>query len=478
MSKTILGLDIHPDGVFAVVLKSGLKGAQLIGSAAAALAPADDPAEALTRAIAEIGEVLDIAGSDCIAGLPDGLVSYRNLTLPFTEERKIRQVLPFELEASLPFPVDQAVMDFYRVHTVEQTRLLAGVVHGDQLGELLAALAAAGLAPEAVGAGGFAAARCLAERAGADGDLLLIDIAPGHGQVTVLMAGKIHLIYPFSTGEGVAAADIGSHVGRALAALEGLSPEDCQPVRALLTGNLAADPGLQAEIAAELEIPVAPLDLAGRVAGLLPQPVAEGWHSCRFDRALALALTGTGGRAVLNFRRGAFAPRRKWAEHRSALIRLGALALAVLLLGVANLGLEVYRLNQRRSALDAEIAAIFRANFPEVTRIVDPLQQMRVKLADLKKTLFLPADGADIPRNIDILYALSTLIPAETDIELTQLLIGPDSVLLSGSTDNFNTVDDIKNRLEGQAGFKGVTISSATMEKTDNRIRFKLKVQL
>ena len=61
---------------------------------------------------------------------------------------------------------------------------------------------------------------------------------------------------------------------------------------------------------------------------------------------------------------------------------------------------------------------------------------------------------------------------------LTQLLIGPDSVLLSGSTDTFNTVDDIKSRLEGQAGFKGVTISSATMEKSDNRIRFKLKVQL
>jgi len=478
MSKTILGLDIRRDGVSAVVLKSGLKGAQLMGFAAVVLAPAEDPTEALARALAEIGEKLDIAHSDCIAGLPDGLVSYRNLTLPFTEERKIRQVLPFELEASLPFPVDQAVMDFYRVHTAEQTRLLAGVVHGDQLGEILAALAAAGLAPEALGAGGFAVARCLVERAGADDHLLLIDVGAGQGQVTALMAGKIHLIYPFSTGEGVSAGDVGSHVGRALAALEGLSPEDFRPARALLTGACSAGTALQAEIAAELGIPVAPLDLGQKVAGLLPEAAGEDWQACRFDRALALALAGTGGRAVLNFRRGAFAPRRKWAEHRTTLMRLGALALVVLLLGAANLGLEVYRLNQRRSALDAEITDIFRSTFPEVTRIVDPLQQMRVKLTDLKKTLFLPGDGTDIPRNIDILYALSTLIPAETDIELTQLLIGPDSVLLSGSTDNFNTVDDIKNRLEGQAGFKGVTISSATMEKTDNRIRFKLKVQL
>ena len=478
MSKTILGLDIRPDGVSAVLLKSGLKGSRLSAFAAAALAPADDPAEALGRALAEIGEKLDIAGSDCIAGLPDGLVSYRNLTLPFTEERKIRQVLPFELEASLPFPVDRSVMDFYRIYSTGQTRLLAGVVHGDQLGENLAALAAAGLAPEAFGAGGFAVACCLAERAEADGHLLLIDIGAGQGQVTVLMAGKIHLIYPFSTGQGFSAADIGMHVGRALAALEGLSPEDFRPARALLTGVATAEPALQAEIAAELEIPVEPLDLQRRVTGLLLEASGEDWQPCRFDRALALAMAGTGGRVALNFRRGAFAPRRKWAEHRATLVRLGVLALVVLLLGAAHLGLDVYRLNQRRSALDAEIVAVFKSTFPDVTRIVDPLQQMRVKLADLKKTLFLPGDGADIPRNIDILYALSTLIPAATDIELTQLLIGPDSVLLSGSTDTFNTVDDIKNRLEGQAGFKGVTISSATMEKSDNRIRFKLKVQL
>jgi len=478
MSKTILGLDIRLDGVSAVLLKSGLKAPRVIGFADAALPPADDPSQALGRALAEIGEKIDTAGCDCIAGLPDQLVSYRNITLPFTDERKIRQVLPFELEASLPFPVDQAVLDFYPVHTADQTRLLAGVLHSGQLGESLAVLAAASLAPEAVGVGGFAVARCLAERAGVDGHLLLVDIGAGQGQVTVLMAGKIHLIYPFATGAGLTAAAIGAHVGRALAALEGLSPEDCRPARALVTGVTAADPVLQAEIAAVLEIPVEVLDLGRRAAGLLLEPGGEDWQPCRFDRALALALTGTGGKAGLNFRRGAFAPRRKWAEHRTTLIRLGALALAVLLLGAANLGLEVYFMNQRRSALDAEIVAVFRATFPEVTRIVDPLQQMRVQLADLKKTLFLPGEGGNALLNIDILQTLSTLIPAETDVELTQLLIGPESVLISGNTDTFNTVDDIKNRLEGHAGFKGVTISSATMEKTDSRVRFKLKVQL
>ncbi|MDZ7599448.1 MAG: hypothetical protein U5J82_14450 [Desulfobacterales bacterium] len=200
MSKTILGLDIRLDGVSAVLLKSGLKAPRVIGFADAVLPPADDPSQALGRALAEIGAKIDIAGCDCIAGLPDQLVSYRNITLPFTDERKIRQVLPFELEASLPFPVDQAVLDFYPVHSTNPARL-PGVLHG-QLGEKLAALAAASLAPEAVGVAGFAVALvALPSGAGVDGHLLLVDIGAGQGQVTVLMAGKIHLIYPFATGD-------------------------------------------------------------------------------------------------------------------------------------------------------------------------------------------------------------------------------------------------------------------------------------
>ena len=265
---------------------------------------------------------------------------------------------------------------------------------------------------------------------------------------------------------------------RALAAFEAQSPEDFIPERVLVSGVAAADPVWQAELADALDIPAEGLDLRRRVPGLVMDAAADGWDPFRFDRALALALAGTSGKAGLNFRRGAFAPRRKWAEHRKTLIRLGVLALVVLVLGAVDIGLDVYFMNQRRSALDAEITAVFKSTFPEVTRIVDPLQQMRVKLADLKKTLFLPGDAGGALLNIDILNALSTLIPPETDVELTQLVMGPENVLISGNTDTFNTVDDIKNRLERQPDFKEVTISSANMEKSGKRVRFKLKIQL
>jgi hypothetical protein len=58
---------------------------------------------------------------------------------------------------------------------------------------------------------------------------------------------------------------------------------------------------------------------------------------------------------------------------------------------------------------------------------------------------------------------------------MTRLVIGPESLLIDGTTDTFNTVDDIKNRLEKANLFKSVSISSANIDRSDNRVRFKLK---
>lgn len=79
---------------------------------------------------------------------------------------------------------------------------------------------------------------------------------------------------------------------------------------------------------------------------------------------------------------------------------------------------------------------------------------------------------------IDLLQGLSTAIPARTDVEMTRVVIARDNILISGHTDTFNSVDDIKSGLEKAPAFKEVTISSANLEKSGKRINFKLKVQL
>jgi hypothetical protein len=80
-------------------------------------------------------------------------------------------------------------------------------------------------------------------------------------------------------------------------------------------------------------------------------------------------------------------------------------------------------------------------------------------------------------RTIDVLYAVSKGIDKETDVELTRFVISPDSVLVDGDTAEFEAVDRIKNQLEKDEIFSTVTISSANMDKSGKRVRFKLKLQ-
>ena len=140
--------------------------------------------------------------------------------------------------------------------------------------------------------------------------------------------------------------------------------------------------------------------------------------------------------------------------------------------------MDTYALGKKADRLDQEITAIFKDTLPDVKRVVDPLQQMRLKVKESKRQLVLPLETGKRGRIIDLLLAISTSIPEQTDVEMTRVVIGPDSILINGSTDTFNTVDDIKNRLVRLEVFKKVTISSANLEKTSNRVNFKLRVQL
>ena len=76
---------------------------------------------------------------------------------------------------------------------------------------------------------------------------------------------------------------------------------------------------------------------------------------------------------------------------------------------------------------------------------------------------------------IDVLNDISRYIPKQIDVELTSVIIGADSVLISGDTGGFDAVDDVKNSLENAVLFKNVSITSTNKDRSGNRVRFKIK---
>jgi hypothetical protein len=137
---------------------------------------------------------------------------------------------------------------------------------------------------------------------------------------------------------------------------------------------------------------------------------------------------------------------------------------------------EVKRKAKELADLDQKIKAVFTDTFPDVTRIVDPLQQMQINLRETADKNVHPDLPGTHVRVIDILNTLSLQIPKSVDVKVNRMVVGTDNVLLSGNTNTFNTVDDIKSRLEESDLFTAVTISSADLERSGKRVRFKLKL--
>jgi general secretion pathway protein L len=187
--------------------------------------------------------------------------------------------------------------------------------------------------------------------------------------------------------------------------------------------------------------------------------------------------------SLINFCKGKFDPGGLFKKYLGELITaavIGALAAALFF---AGLYLDVTRLDGQVSQLRSQAAAIYRQTFPD--KPLDPdhspllLMQSHIKAAkqdqsrrdtDLEKP---PA-----ATGLDLLYFLSKSVPKAIDADLTRLLFNQDHATLTGTTDNFNTVDRLKTALEKSSLFTSVTILTAEAEKTGNRVMFKFRVEM
>jgi general secretion pathway protein L len=211
-----------------------------------------------------------------------------------------------------------------------------------------------------------------------------------------------------------------------------------------------------------------------RLKGSLDTP---DWQSGRFDIALALALVESEAIGGVNFSTERSTLQHYWSEFRGNIILTAVLIAIALLTALTGQILETKAKKSQLAELDRQIETIFKSTFPEVTRVVNPLQQMQIKIKEAGDGSIGPELPGARVRVIDVLDALSRQIPSSIDVNVNRMVVGIDNVVLSGNTDNFNTVDDIKGRLDEADIFTTVTISSADLEKSGNRVRFKLKLE-
>ncbi|MFZ5563559.1 MAG: PilN domain-containing protein, partial [Thermodesulfobacteriota bacterium] len=393
------------------------------------------------------------------------------------------KVIAYEIEPLIPFAPGDIMIDFC-VCAPESSEgkeagvdVLAAAIEKKNLSAWIDGFAGAGLQPEMLVPRGWAGAAVLSLKAP---DALLVDVAGDHVTVCLTGKGDVQWVRAFSTGDAKVAKRekrLCDGLRHTLLAYEEETGNTVVPENAFTIGPDGRAADVVKAVNDCLGAAPRPLNLAAESGLITSRQPGHGWDPGQYDTALSLILLKKARKTFLNFRKGEFSPAGRWLAYRHLFGGTAVLAAVTLVLGLLSFFYDFYALHRSISVVDARRQAIFKACFPE-SAAAPSAETLRYEIDRLRETSGLPEGMKRNFYQIDILNDISRLIPQETDVVITRLDSGVDDVSLSGNTDSFQSVDAMKSRLETSEMFGGVVISSATMDKTDKRVHFKLQVEL
>lgn len=497
MPEKILGLDINSDSITAVQVISGLKGFEITTCGRIII----EEDGGLEGALKELLQQMDLKSDTYHTSLPVEDVSYRNLQMPFKEPKKIRQTLPFEIETVVPYSIEDLIVDFTIVDRSDQTEILVVSVRKSLISEYLEQLQGHGIDPKVLDIRCVPLVSLLLNQQDTPDNGLIFEIGPERNTMVLYIKRRIALIRTFSLDGGTPVpsdaddTDYGSPDTLTTEQIESRIKSFCEMVQKTIhsfgwQSNRAIHPekifftgrgALYGEtgnlLSRYLDIQAEQINLSGHKKVRMTKDVALVWNPALMDNALALALRQNRQSQGFNLRRNEFEIEKHYLGLKKELKKWAVFLVFILAFLTADLGVDYYYLQKKYNSLDQEITGIFKKTFPNVKRIIDPIHQMKVKIKALKDpTVSSPGLGRN-KKVLDLLKDISQRLPKSMDLRVTRMEIDPDTMRITGNTDTFNTVDNIKSGLEPSSYFSAVTISSANLDRTGKRVQFEIKLQ-
>lgn len=478
MAETILCLDIHEDKIAAVSVDNSNGAAIVKGYATETLGLKPFP------------DSLDLIREE--SGFTDGisrivfgaeLFSYRTLSLPFTDRSKIGQILPLELADLSPVAIDSLSIDFLITKSTEDgVEVLAAMIDKAVLSDCLISLNHAGIDPESIGISGVEEALYIIKEY--DTDFVLIDIGHDWATVIIVTDGNISLVRSISTTPEIFAkdtelrcTDFALNIKQTLL-ISGIFNIGQQDYKVYLSGTLTPYEGLTEILSATLDgVPVKPFLQNEEPFIKIDTATPATYLPEEMNRALSLALKPGGKYNGFNFRKGDFKKKKTSSEYRTWLLKFIIPAAAIILASSIYWGYTYSSLKNLQRDLKEQITQVFKTTLPEVTRVVNPVQQLAVKNKEIKAT-YRPGgiSGTELTI-IELLAELSSRIPDTYKVKVVRMVADMEVIRLKAVTGDFNTVDNVQKELEKSPFFKSVSISSANQSPKGDEVSFELKLQ-
>jgi len=496
MQGKITGIDITGSQVAAVQVKTGLRGYQVL---AWARVPVEDGG--LNEALEALSGSAVLKSDTYLATIPGGHVSFRNIQMPFKDVKKIRQALPFEMESMLPFQVEDLLIDFIMTDGPSVGEVLVASCNRGFVSEYLGTLQRNGFDPDVLEIRCSPLASWLLRQPGTPDHMVLLEIGEKNNTMVLCLNRRIALIRVFSSNNAAIIQSIPKKNDTSDSEVP--PPEEIEacfnrlcatirdtvhavvsqrntlpdPEKLFFTGTGALSPEAEGLLSQFLDMPAEQIDMSNDKGVRIDGDIVGDWSPALMNGALSLALRNTRKEEGFNFRREEFERKRRYFGLKKAAPKVAVFLFLILSFLAADMVLDYYTLKKEYRILSREITSVFKQTLPEVTRIVDPVQQLRVKIKELKKSTSLRPETGTNKKVLNLLKEISNCIPKSLNVHINRMVIDTEIVRISGKTDAFNDVDKIKNNLETSIHFSGVTISSANLDRTGKGVRFEIRIE-
>jgi len=506
MSHTICGIDLGAFSIKLVLLEVGFRQTHLRGLLETAVPSGDAPlferqADAIKEAFSKVS-----AEATPYLALPGDMLSIRLLDLPFSDPRKIDQVVGYELEGQIVHPLDEVVFDHTVVKVGDQgSTVLACAAKRDEIAQYLATLEAHGTEPRSLYAAPIvyrSLSSATPGRALAAGDeaevpcQVILDL--GHlrtnlcivreGQAITartIKRGGFHLTNAIaqafnSTYERAemakrmdgriasperpaktplevkldqvlreALVPLVRELRQTLASFRAASKETIDAVQ--ITGGTGRLKGLPQFLEAELGLPVRFLAVRSsaemRSVGQVDDdggPVVEADESSSYALGTAIALAASRGGKEIDLRRGPFLYRASFSVLRQKAVHLTVLIVGMLIAIGLDVSAAFSNLGNERKDLDQQLKVATQELLGQPN---DDAKAVTLLVSKGFKEELAPLPKATA---FDLLDQISRKVPSDDKIKLDimELDIRPKKTFIKGTVDSAAAVDEIGAKLK------------------------------
>lgn len=469
------------------------------------------------------------AAADVVAGLPLEEAALRLVRLPFTDRRSIDRALLAEVEAQVPYDLEDMVVVPRLVDIREgQSRTLVTIAGKEAVADRLKALTAARAEPERlpVDAAALAAyadrnvqvvvdvghrrtllALCqngqlLAARMVASGGLAVTEAIARAGGIELAAAEALKHQMRLPARGGEAAAEWAEERTETQARLP--APDAASDERLRLAAREAADDwamDVRAELIAlegSLELGVDELLFCGGGMGLeglaevlmtrtgLPgRPVAvPAGYPPECALAVALARVAAGEVRVPDLRVGEFAHHGEAETLWNVTAAAAVGTLVTLLIGTLVFGWKYWETQARLAEVQREVVEVVVAAFPDVppeslSTANAALQVTTQRVAEVNTRVdLLGATVNGVPPTLERLRQLSQGVPpaGQARIDVRELTVTEQAVTLRAETDSYESAEKIEESLKGDPAFAEARKSDE--KKVGEVLTFNLNIPL